>query len=1162
MASVASSPNFAVVCSFLERYAALLRLPDFNFAELEAALDDTDEAPNALVELHLRLLKTMGQKVARDRWEKHLAKMCEDFDSPLAWELKNLGYPKMSQANKLILLKFLCETQFDDNVRFKATVNEEEAELMRVQPLGRDRHGLVYWIHTDGHFNTRLYTEEQDDLEQSSWKLLSRNREGLAEVLQGLKLAVSGGAAGQEQNSPSCSSSDTEEPTKLPPPYTTAFKLGQKMKENKAETGDSGGKKLEEGEDEEEEVAPSKKERSEVGETKGGGASGSPEEAEDEEDSSLMKEAVIKLERLDDTMLEKLSQDTCKEETQAKLPVKKRELRMPTEISPDARPSKSDVDGEAQASGADAGGEGKGVASEGGGSGSGGGGGGAQGTAEGEAENGQNGELGRNGGGSGGGGSGGDDVSKGGSVAHKSDAEKDGEDTAAAPTTRKRGTSATHADRVKDAEKGDSEAVAGDPSKVNGQGSPRRITRQRKAASEEAKKAEEKSSSEEKGSSGESEGNDDGGEESQEEPSEGANIDDSCKRCGLSSHPELILLCDGCDDGYHTACLRPPLMLIPDGDWFCPSCQHKKLCEKMEEELNHLDRMVKKSNRAQRRKEMLTYVGISSENILPRKASFNSVQDDEDEEPVGRQRLERRSSRARKAVSYEYKEFDDAIITAIEEDIKEVKEAKRRMAMEQEAEDSGKEEEDEEEGGTGGASAAAAGAAAPASGPVHRGKDISTILRASGRHSGESDDGATAVAEKPKKRAADKSSDDKDEDSDEDDGRRGMARGRGRKRAPAKRKARRLTALDSFDEESEDEDYQESGTEVEEPDNWVDEYGSGDASSGSDYWQSLSRRPRKPRTEPTRRSQRLRGRPMEEDSDLESSDSEVARAARRAGRNKRSERRTAPARRGTRGNRAMARRKGGRNDSDASESDASHKSSPVVARRARATATPRKRQTRSSESHESASSASERPVRKRRRAAPAARARSSDEEEEEEEDEEKAGQRAKPAGSRQRRASGAGGSAQRRQKRPSSARAPVRTPKRKRAARSGRTTTGGAGAGSSSEEHGEHKEGSGGGGGESGEDADEAAIAAGKAQRARDARPRRPRRAAAARGTKAAAAAACDSSGEDEGAPPPPARASRRAGATKEGGGGGDDDEDVADDLLGVEDLVDYVTGE
>ena len=33
-----------------------------------------------------------------------------------------------------------------------------------------------------------------------------------------------------------------------------------------------------------------------------------------------------------------------------------------------------------------------------------------------------------------------------------------------------------------------------------------------------------------------------------------------------------ILLCDKCDAAYHTACLRPPLMSIPDGDWFCPYC--------------------------------------------------------------------------------------------------------------------------------------------------------------------------------------------------------------------------------------------------------------------------------------------------------------------------------------------------------------------------------------------------------------------------------------------------------------------------------------------------------------------------------------------------------------------------------------------------------------
>lgn len=33
-----------------------------------------------------------------------------------------------------------------------------------------------------------------------------------------------------------------------------------------------------------------------------------------------------------------------------------------------------------------------------------------------------------------------------------------------------------------------------------------------------------------------------------------------------------MLLCDGCDDSYHTFCLMPPLAEIPKGDWRCPKC--------------------------------------------------------------------------------------------------------------------------------------------------------------------------------------------------------------------------------------------------------------------------------------------------------------------------------------------------------------------------------------------------------------------------------------------------------------------------------------------------------------------------------------------------------------------------------------------------------------
>ena len=35
------------------------------------------------------------------------------------------------------------------------------------------------------------------------------------------------------------------------------------------------------------------------------------------------------------------------------------------------------------------------------------------------------------------------------------------------------------------------------------------------------------------------------------------------------------MLCDGCDHGYHTYCFRPPMISIPEGDWFCYDCVSK-----------------------------------------------------------------------------------------------------------------------------------------------------------------------------------------------------------------------------------------------------------------------------------------------------------------------------------------------------------------------------------------------------------------------------------------------------------------------------------------------------------------------------------------------------------------------------------------------------------
>uniref|UniRef100_A0A8C6UFM4 [histone H3]-trimethyl-L-lysine(4) demethylase n=1 Tax=Neogobius melanostomus TaxID=47308 RepID=A0A8C6UFM4_9GOBI len=52
-----------------------------------------------------------------------------------------------------------------------------------------------------------------------------------------------------------------------------------------------------------------------------------------------------------------------------------------------------------------------------------------------------------------------------------------------------------------------------------------------------------------------------------------------CLVCGSGGDEDRLLLCDGCDDSYHTFCLIPPLHDVPKGDWRCPKCL-AQLCNK------------------------------------------------------------------------------------------------------------------------------------------------------------------------------------------------------------------------------------------------------------------------------------------------------------------------------------------------------------------------------------------------------------------------------------------------------------------------------------------------------------------------------------------------------------------------------------------------------
>ncbi len=47
--------------------------------------------------------------------------------------------------------------------------------------------------------------------------------------------------------------------------------------------------------------------------------------------------------------------------------------------------------------------------------------------------------------------------------------------------------------------------------------------------------------------------------------------EDSCFVCGLGG---FLILCDTCDNSCHLQCANPPLMTVPQGEWFCMKCRN------------------------------------------------------------------------------------------------------------------------------------------------------------------------------------------------------------------------------------------------------------------------------------------------------------------------------------------------------------------------------------------------------------------------------------------------------------------------------------------------------------------------------------------------------------------------------------------------------------
>ncbi|CAE7535847.1 unnamed protein product [Symbiodinium pilosum] len=57
-------------------------------------------------------------------------------------------------------------------------------------------------------------------------------------------------------------------------------------------------------------------------------------------------------------------------------------------------------------------------------------------------------------------------------------------------------------------------------------------------------------------------------------------FEDCCQVCGGSQDAESLLLCDGCDAGYHTFCVG--LSAVPAGDWYCERCEEDRSTRRLD----------------------------------------------------------------------------------------------------------------------------------------------------------------------------------------------------------------------------------------------------------------------------------------------------------------------------------------------------------------------------------------------------------------------------------------------------------------------------------------------------------------------------------------------------------------------------------------------------
>lgn len=574
-----SDPDFAVICSFINKFFTLMRMEPVSFCQLENMFTTLEDGrvSKELVDLHLKLLRrTIMKTVSNESFEKCLLKYLNSTEllSSEKRQLETYGYVHMSILSKLRILRTLCELQLDHNLKLRESIPTAlRAMDMRDTVTGVDKDGLAYYCQIDSKYGLRLYTTEQDDESGYSWTLVARDMTDLETLIVKLKEQDLGYVKNPNDKREFIKPVEGEgEPTinmvTKKGTYVDMFldeaaikRMRESMVKEKEDRRNRRSARQETAPEEpQEEVVQEEEEK--PTENEDGDRRVLPRRSASQKAQSNIRKYVTPRK----THEKKPANIDPSEEVKEKEENVKRDSSSP--VSDDSDGSVASSDAEVDASGSS------------------------------------------------------DDEFK--------------------PKT---------------------------PKKSSG-----KRRHKKKKVVEEVEDEEDS-------------------DDDEEEVRRRAEGDFSCGLCKRSDNEDILLLCDNCDDAWHTTCLKPPLWFVPAGKWYCPKCEHGMLIECLTHVQDVLAVQQKKAAAEEKKRKAaadrfrreMEYIGVSLNNIIPTTLKQNAVDSssstssDDGQRRSKKQAVKRmnpnmrrmqmhvqtiaegRSRRSVKKVDYKFSEFDTVI---------------------------------------------------------------------------------------------------------------------------------------------------------------------------------------------------------------------------------------------------------------------------------------------------------------------------------------------------------------------------------------------------------------------------------------------------------------------------------------------------------------------